>query len=141
MKVKDDPHITGRWSKYNTALLEDWEVLFSAGEGDYQGNCEFIAWDTSSYQPEYVMVDWGWGSCSGCDGYEDMAEGERIKAFMNQREYFSEASLTAWLANFETVNSGVLKVNYLAGLADPYDNALLRVNAIRHALDMPAWHP
>lgn len=141
MKVKDHPQVTGRWLEYNIALIEDWEVLWADGQDDYQGSCSFVAWVDQSWNPQFVMVDWSWGSCSGCDGYEDMAEKERILAFMNQRSYFNETSLAAWLKNYEDANLGTLSKLYLGSPPDWDGNILLKVNAIRHALEMPAWMP
>lgn len=96
-KLKDVAE--GRWSGYAIMGLEDAEVVYWRGEADYQGSCEYIVKIDTWGSPEYVEFAWSYGSCSYCDGYEDMSENERIKVFVNGRNSYSKDTLRVYGQN------------------------------------------
>ncbi len=49
------------------------EVIWFRGEPDYSGTCSALVRLARQYKVEndvFVMLDWRWGSCSGCDEWE-----------------------------------------------------------------------
>lgn len=84
----------GRWSDIAILGLEDAEVVFWHGISDYQGSCEYIVRVGSSWRGyQYIAFGWSYGSCGGCDGYEDMGTDELIKEFVNGRVSYSKDTL------------------------------------------------
>lgn len=139
-RVKDNKDITyGRWVEPAIDGLEDWLVLWAFSEGDYQGSCAFIAKDPMA--DSWAMVDWDWGSCPGCDGYEGMGDQELYEVFRNQREVYGRAALEAWLHQYEDTNHEYLANEFLRNQQSWEEPRLSRVNAIRYSLDLPAWMP
>lgn len=55
------------------------EFLVNVDEGSYQGDSLIIAKDENG---QYYYVQWGWGSCSGCDLLESVSgqEWEAVEA-------------------------------------------------------------
>ena len=101
MKVSEHEQIGGRWSEYATSGVEDWEVVFASEDGDYQGSCEFIARSPDGSQ--YMETAWSWGSCSGCDPWEDEPHEVVEAEFLANREYYGIESLKATLATLEAL--------------------------------------
>jgi hypothetical protein len=57
-----------RWAEEVMASLPDGEVLFSRGKSDYQGSgCLVARLDDG----RWAQYEWNYGSCSGCDRWED----------------------------------------------------------------------
>lgn len=73
-----------RWSECVEPHLGDWTVLWEEAYVDYQGGTKLLA----TKDGHYAYVEWSYGSCSGCDGWEDMAEDRRLEDFKNMIEYF-----------------------------------------------------
>lgn len=70
--------INARWSKEIMEALPDGEVVMSRGTVDYQGFCDFVA---RLDDGRWLHMHWAYGSCDGCDEYEDMASDVRYSAF------------------------------------------------------------
>lgn len=70
--------IDARWAKEVMWALPDGEVVMSRGTVDYQGFCDFVA---RLDDGRWLHVHWAYGSCAGCDEYEDMASDVRDTAF------------------------------------------------------------
>ena len=62
-----------RYSECAFSLLAGHEILAFEGESDYQGSASVLARRTGAVEGfyEYIYVAWSWGSCSGCDQWED----------------------------------------------------------------------
>lgn len=99
-KVSGHPNITdARWFEYGTLNVDDWEVIYADIDGDYQGSCEFIARTPGSWKVRYIESAWSWGSCSGCDGYEDLTPDEITIEFLTRnREYLTLDALKGKVA-------------------------------------------
>ena len=97
--------ITGRWHETVAAALPDGEVIFSTGTDDYQGSVAIVA---RLDDGRWLHYDWSYGSCSGCDAWEDeptekvTAEIAKGAAIMD-RDHFADylvsakASKASWL--------------------------------------------
>jgi len=88
--------ITGRWSNIAMLGIEDAEVIYEYWENDYQGHCEYIVKIDHWSHPEYIEFGWSYGSCSGCDGYEELSRNELIKAFVNNRVTYDKIALRVY---------------------------------------------
>lgn len=60
-----------RWEELVEKVLRPIEVLFYAGEADYQGSAAVLVRRADGM---IVAYEWSWGSCSGCDPWEDELE-------------------------------------------------------------------
>lgn len=82
-----------RWSEYAEELFYDWDVFAEDSSDDYQGHATIIAFK----EGKFAYLYWSYGSCSGCDGYEDMTDEERRAEFKNMAEIFdSHESFEKW---------------------------------------------
>lgn len=68
-----------RWSDYAAPLVEDWDILWEDSYDDYQGSARVLAFK----QGQLRYLEWSYGSCSGCDSYEDLSEEDVEKEFKN----------------------------------------------------------
>lgn len=50
----------------------DWEVLWESSEADYSGSADFVAYKDGLF----VLYDWSYGYCSGCDEWESLGLGD-----------------------------------------------------------------
>jgi hypothetical protein len=95
----------GRWSNYIDKFIGEWQHVASEIEIDYQGSCAIVGFYDSGDNPQYALAEWYYGSCSGCDVYEDMSESERIDAFRRQIEFVDENTMLQMAMNvLETTN-------------------------------------
>lgn len=62
------PMVGGRWHETVAAALPDGEVLFSSGNEDYSGQVAIVA---KLDDGDWLFYAWSYGSCSGCDPWED----------------------------------------------------------------------
>jgi hypothetical protein len=66
-----------RWSEYAEELIKDWAILWEDSEADYQGSACVLAYKNNAFR----YIEWYYGSCSGCDSYEDLSEAEVREEF------------------------------------------------------------
>jgi len=64
----------------------DYTVKDTAGIDDYQGWGTLLLYRAADEQ--WAVLAWSYGSCSVCDGYEDMGDKERHDAFVSLIETF-----------------------------------------------------
>jgi hypothetical protein len=77
-----------RWSQYAEELFSDWEIIWDESEANYQGTVRFLA----RKDGKFAYLNYSYGSCSGCDSWEDMPE-DKVRADMkNLAEYFESAA-------------------------------------------------
>lgn len=87
MKKFEDSEVNYcRWSEYVREHLGEWMVLWDNSYADYQGTAEILA----THEGRFAYVKYSYGSCSGCDGWEDMDEESRAADFANMIEYFDD---------------------------------------------------
>lgn len=63
--------VGGRWGELvgeALGLKDETPLVYDYGEHDYQGSCSFIA---KTGDDEFLIYAWSYGSCSGCDAWED----------------------------------------------------------------------
>lgn len=74
------------------ALGENFEVIWEDSEHDYQGHARILAVRGDS------MLEYGWsyGSCSGCDSWEDAPEEEVKKEIINGIGLFGRDAATEY---------------------------------------------
>lgn len=68
-----------RWSEYAEELIGGWAILWENSDADWQGCGRVLAFK----QGQLRYLEWYYGSCSGCDAYEDMKEEDIRKEFQN----------------------------------------------------------
>lgn len=86
MKFKDLKIADCRWSEFADANWGDWNFIWEDGEPDYQGSARLLA----TKDGRFVYSEWSWGSCSGCDPWEDMKEDEAKAEFDQSAVYFED---------------------------------------------------
>lgn len=65
--------VNGRWSYLVKEALPDGEIVSSVGTCDYQGSVAIVA---RLDDGRWLHYAWSYGSCSGCDHWENITEGE-----------------------------------------------------------------
>lgn len=78
--VRDGNLNSARWAEFATDVWGDWELLAEALEIDYSGWATFTAKEVG--KPRWVYVSWNYGSCSGCDSWEDLPAEEVSEAML-----------------------------------------------------------
>lgn len=107
-----------RWSKLADAALglsEGWEILWENSESDYQGHADIFAKSTSWGDSRYLVYSWTYGSCSGCDGWEDQTRESIIREMLDTALFLSSKS------ELERYLDGLKKENPPSKL-DEYDD-------------------
>lgn len=77
MKVKDSVASRCRWSEEWIDPYLDWDVIEDNSLDDYQGEVDIIFTDGC----RYVFIEYSYGSCSVCDGFEELSEEQRQREF------------------------------------------------------------
>jgi hypothetical protein len=75
-----------RWSEYAAELIGDWDLIYDGSSADYQGTVEVLAYK----EGRFAYLTYSYGSCSGCDGWEDLGEDKVREDFANLIEYFED---------------------------------------------------
>lgn len=86
MKFEDLEISGARWSEFAKANWGDWNFIWEDGEVDYQGSAKLLA----VKEGRFVYAEWSWGSCSGCDPWEDMDVDEAKAEFDQSATYFED---------------------------------------------------
>lgn len=66
MKWSDTGSSGCRYGVVAGNIWGDWDVLWEQFDDDYQGYASFVAHKDG----RFVVYDWSYGSCSGCDDWE-----------------------------------------------------------------------
>ena len=85
-KFKDSEASRCRWSEYAAELVGDWDVIWDGSTADYQGKVRVL----SHKEGKFAYLEYEYGSCSGCDGWEEMDDKDRRADFKNCVEYFDD---------------------------------------------------
>jgi len=78
-------------------------ILWEDSTDDYQGGAEVLAKSESRAWGEedkpYVHYEWSYGSCSGCDGWEDqgLSDAKILAEMMDGCSFYDKESLGEWL--------------------------------------------
>lgn len=92
-----------RWSEFAERLIGDWEILWERAEVDYQGFAEVLA----AKDGRFCYLEWSYGSCSGCDQWEDMPEEQAFADFKTGAMFFDSAdAFRAWLKMLRSTKDG-----------------------------------
>lgn len=76
-----------RWSGNAGDAFNKPKVIWEDSHADYQGHAKFFGWTGAAV----VFYEWTYGSCSGCDAWEEFysEEDEKLAALMRgQAVYF-----------------------------------------------------
>lgn len=85
-----------RWAEFAEANWGTWEFIWEDSYSDYQGSASIVAYDMNSGR--FVFTEWSYGSCSGCDPWEDMPEEKVKKDFDKMAIYFDDTrSFLKWV--------------------------------------------
>lgn len=95
MKVKDSTAYKCRWSEEFLKGLEEFEVVKDNSESDYSGKVDLICYDLSS--DSYIYIQYYYGSCNYCDGYEDMPEEQLEEERVRLTFTMSPIEFLTWL--------------------------------------------
>lgn len=105
MKLKDSTAWECRW--FDLAVDQDQtdcEVIFDASYADYQGEVHVGFMNNDG---QVVVINYSYGSCSGCDPWEDMPE-EQAKAdlratiaTMSPAEFLRYATMSQIIPNLD----------------------------------------
>ena len=83
-----------RWSELFEELIGDWLVIWEEAEADYQGNARLLAYKDS----RFCYAEWSWGSCSGCDPWEDLPREDALKEAHRDVMFFDDApAMWGWI--------------------------------------------
>ena len=86
MRFDDTTASACRWSEFTEELFGDWDIIWENSTSDYQGSVELLAHKDG----RFGYISYSYGSCSGCDSWEDQSE-EAVRAdFKNITEYFED---------------------------------------------------
>jgi hypothetical protein len=92
-----------RWNEYCEELIGSWLILWEDAEADWQGSARVLAFNNGQFR----YVSWSYGSCSGCDIFEDMNEEERRNEFNNNL-----------MMHFDNINKFCFWINMLRSTND-----------------------
>lgn len=130
-----------RYGEVAQEVWGTWDILWEDSEADYQGHASFLAKKGN----KYCFYEWWYGSCSGCDGWEnENLTDEEIKQEMQDTAIWfnGKKSLKRWLENLDKVPVSNYGIDNTGGLASGLDMLCgglgSRINAIRKELGMPA---
>ena len=72
MDVKASEAASGRWSAYWLGAFADMEVVLDKTYNNYQGHVWVLLRNLYGWNrlPKYYLIDYPYGSCSGCDSWE-----------------------------------------------------------------------
>lgn len=79
-----------RWSELFEELIGDWLVIWEESEVDYQGHARVLAYKDD----RFCYAEWFYGSCSGCDPWEDMPHDEALAEATRDVMFFNDAIAT-----------------------------------------------
>ena len=84
-----------RWSWLVERLIGDWEVLWEEAEVDYQGSAELLV----QKDGRFCYIGWSYGSCSGCDCYEDLDAETAYREITKDAMFFDDVvAARRWIA-------------------------------------------
>lgn len=91
-----------RWSEYASELLENWSILWEDSCDDYQGHAKVLAYNNGQFK----YLEWYYGSCGGCDMFEDNSDEWRRNYFnKNVMMYFNNANtFINWMKMLQSTN-------------------------------------
>jgi hypothetical protein len=98
MQFKDTEASKCRWSEFAEENWGDWDVIWERAEVDYQGEAEVLFFKDG----KFAYIEWFYGSCSGCDPWEDMGTAVAKKDFDSHALYFNSINeLNEWLSQIK----------------------------------------
>lgn len=77
-----------RWGEYAEELIENWDILWEDSESGWEGAACVLAYRMGQFR----YISWFYGSCSGCDIFEDMKEEEIREAFKRNMLHFDDVN-------------------------------------------------
>lgn len=96
-----------RWSELAERLIGDWDVLWENACVDYQGSAELLAYKDG----RFCYLEWSYGSCSGCDPWEDLPEDEALSEMQRNAMFFADgAYFYSWISMLSTTGDAKAQV-------------------------------
>lgn len=91
-----------RWSEVSEIVFDSWTILWENSENDYSGQATIFG----VKEGQYRFLQYDYGSCSGCDSYEDMSAAELKRAFDNLTLTFQNTqSFCNWMIMVRDTNN------------------------------------
>lgn len=89
--------INCRYGHCANELLKDWIVIWENTENDWQGSANILAFDGIN---TFCYATWTWGSCSGCDDFEnrDLSNEQIVEEFRRDWEWIEAEAVLGWLS-------------------------------------------
>lgn len=107
MKWSDSIGSGCRWAEYAEPFYEGYDIIYDNSQNNYQGDFEMIGLriNHSDIRPKYIYLHYDYGSCSGCDAYENMTDLE-VKKEMNDllMEFEDDLEFNTWIEMLRTTN-------------------------------------
>lgn len=117
-KFKHSASAKVRYGENAAAVWGDWNLVWESTDDDYQGFAKFIAWKGGGIKewsfgplwqgkkpPLYVVYEWSYGSCSGCDTWEseEKSSDDIKKVMATDAVYFTPQEMNEYAANLHKV--------------------------------------
>lgn len=87
-----------RWGEEFEAFFGDSRVIWECAEDDYQGSAAVMALASDG---SIRWASWSYGSCSGCDAWEELDDAKRTEEAAGCTEAIARGDLNTWLAKRE----------------------------------------
>lgn len=97
--------VEGRWSYIVKQALPDGEIVSSVGSCDYQGSVAIVA---KLDDGNWLHYAWSYGSCSGCDAWEDEPEESVKEEIRNGAAILDRDSFLRYLVSAADSDAGWL---------------------------------
>jgi hypothetical protein len=104
MRWQDTVASRCRYGENAGRIWGDWEIIWEESMDDYQGYAKFLA----KKDKKYCFYEWSYGSCSGCDAWEDRGLNDaqiedemREEAMWFDDEFRSKEHLANWCRMME----------------------------------------
>lgn len=90
---------SARWGEEFVTFFGDSRIIWECAEADYQGSAAVMA-----LAPDGSLrwASWSYGSCSGCDAWEELDDASRTEEAAACTETIARANLNEWLTKRES---------------------------------------
>lgn len=111
-KMSETVSVNCRWYHIASQIMEGHTIIWEDSNADYQGTVSILGVKNNKFK----WLEYSYGSCNYCDSYEDLSEGDVLKAFETLAMNFSSVNtFLKWLktlqktkdSKFESINNEI----------------------------------